>query len=423
MLGFSLYRWQWLAAALVVLLAVSLVCAHAPAVAKKTQTAGESKTATSAACRRGKALFGLGRFGAAEVAFEKDMETGTTIKCGREGLKKIGHRYPCVAARSLAKNGEKAESNKSYIELLKAKPRKQCARDGADSSSDPDVWDQLKTFSEDALTAISFAALAILILIGFLLLLLNLQAQIPRLRDLPPARRLRRPAVSIELLGDEGFGDKKVGAGATALLKERIETDAGKKRLDIASGEGRDVGSLLKAAGELGSQAKVGVAVVELLKMLLPRQRFKVSGHIQAKAAARGPGVSIELDRKLVPKGGITLWADEFSLSAGNEDEVDVVRRLMTPAAAWISYTVVQEVGEDPQVAEKAMSWARFKAGLEWQLEDQREMAEKLYELAVAGDAGNYGARINLGQLVGGDKAYGRAVELLEKALAIMEGR
>jgi tetratricopeptide (TPR) repeat protein len=423
MLGFSLHRRQWFSAVLGVLLVLSLVCVQAPAVAKKKQTAAKSKTATTATCRRGNALFALGRFGAAEAAFEKNLEASETVKCGREGLAKIGRRYPCVAAKSLAKNGEKAESNKTYIELLKVKPRKQCARAGADSSSDPDIWDKFKTFSEDAPTAIGFAALAILILIGFLLLLLNLQARIPRLRDLPPARRVRRPTVSIELLGDEGFGDKKVGAGATALLKERIETDAGKERFDIASGEGSAEGSLLKAAGELGSQAKVGVAVVELLKMSLPRRRFKVSGHIQAKAAARGPGVSIELDRKLVPKGGITLWADEFSLPTGSEDDVDVVRRLMTPAAAWISYTVVQKVGEDPQVAEKAMSWARFKAGLEWQLEDQREMAKELYEVAIAGDAGNYGARVNLAQLLGGDKAYGKAVGLLEKALAIMEGK
>lgn len=419
MLGFSLYRRHWLAAALGVLLLVGLVCVHAPAVAKKTQAADESKT-TSAACRRGRALFALGRFGAAEAAFEKDLETGTTVKCGREGLKKIGRRYPCVAAKSLAKNGEKAESNKSYIELLKVKPRKQCAREGVESSSDPDIWEKLKTTTEDATTAIGFAALAIAGLIVLGLLLLNLQARIPGLKRVWPAARIRRPALSIQMLGDSGLGEHKLGRATTALLKEKIEPGSGRNGLDV-SGEDSPEESWIQRVGEIGEPAKIGAAVVAFLATLLPRRRIKLSGEIQPKAAVGGSGISVELDRKFISEGSVTLWAKDFYLPVSGEDEVDTIRRLTMPAAAWVSHKATDVTEGKPLAAGRAMSWARFRAGFEWEQDGEREMAKKLYGAAVAMDDKNYAARVNLGLLRAGDGDYPEALELIERALAIIE--
>jgi tetratricopeptide (TPR) repeat protein len=421
MLGFSQYRRHWLAAAVGALLVVNLVCVHAPAVAKKTQAADKSKADTSAACRRGNTLFALGRFGAAEAAFEKDLETGATVKCGREGLRKIGRRYPCVAARSLAKNGEKAESNKAYIELLKTKPRKQCARDGADSSSNPDIWEWFKTTSEDAVTTIGFFALLALILFALFLVLVNIQARIRGLRDRWPASCIRRPALSIEALGDSGLATAKVGKATTALLKEKVEPGSSAQAAKIVSGDSSAEGTWIKTVGELGDQAKLGAAIVELFKALLPRRRFKVSGEIHSKAAKSGPGISIELDRKLISKGGNTLWADEFFLS--DKEEVEALRRLATPAAAWISHVVVSRSDGEPTLTEDPMSWAKFKAGLEWQLEGDRDRAKELYKAAITADPANYGAIVNLALLTGGDGKYKEAVTMLEDALAIIEGK
>jgi tetratricopeptide (TPR) repeat protein len=422
MLGLPQHRRHRFAAALSALVVVGLVCVVTPVAANK-QAAGKSKTDSSAACRHGNALFALGRFGAAEAAFEKDMETGATIKCGREGLAKIGHTYPCAAARSLAKNGEKAESNKAYIELLKVKPRKQCAREGADSSSDPDIWDWFKTASENALSAIGFVALVGLGLIALFLLLINLQARIPWLRDRFPASRVRRPAISIDLFGDSGFTTAKVGNGATALLKEKIESGNGRHALGVVSGDTSAEGAWIKTVGELGTQAKAGAAIVELLKSLLPRRRFKVSGEIQPAGSKRGPAISVELDRKLISKGGITLWAGEFLLPGTGENEVDTVRRLTTPAAAWISLVVTQRTGGAPTVTDEAMSWAKFKAGLEWQQDGDRDRAKKLYKSAIATDAENYAAKVNLALFVAGDGDYKEAVGLLEEALETIEGK
>jgi tetratricopeptide (TPR) repeat protein len=420
MFSFSQYRRHWLAAALIALIVVGVVSVSAQAGAKKVE-ADKPKTDTSAACRRGKALFALGRFSAAEAAFEKDMETGSTVKCGREGLTKVGHNYPCVAARSLAKNGEKAESNKAYIELLKVKPRKQCAREGADLSSDPDIWERLKTTSEDAVTTIGFIALVALVLIALFLLLINIQARIPWLRDRRPASRIRWPALTIEALGDGSLATAKVGKATTALLKEKVEPGSGARAAKIVSGDSSAEGTWIKTVGELGDQAKVGAAIVELFKSLLPRRRFKVSGEIHSKAAKSGPGISIELDRKLISKGGNTLWADEFFLS--DKDEVEALRRLTTPAAAWISHVVMSRSDGEPTLTNDPMSWAKFKAGLEWQVEGDRDRAKNLYKAAITADPTNYGALVNLALLTGGDGNYEGAVTMLEDALAIIEGK
>jgi tetratricopeptide (TPR) repeat protein len=419
MSGFSRDRRHWLAAALSALFVVGLMCVSAPAGAKKPE-AGKSKTDTSAACRRGKALFALGRFGAAEAAFEKDVETGATIKCGREGLRKIGHNYPCVAARSLAKNGEKAESNKAYIELLKVKPRKQCAREGADLSSDPDVWERLKTATEDATTAIGFAALAVAVLVALGLVLLNLQARIPGLKRLWPAARIRRPALSIQLLGDSGLGEQKLSSVTTALLKEKIEPGSGKNGLTV-SGKDSPEESWIQRVGEIGEPAKIGAALVAFLATLLPRRRIKLSGEIQPKGKASGPGISVELDRKFISEGSVTIWAKDFYLPVDGEDDVDTVRRLTTPAAAWVSHKTTDATGGEPLAAGRAMSWARFRAGFDWEQDGEREMAKKLYGAAIAMDDKNYAARVNLGILRAGDGDYPGALELIERALAIIE--
>ncbi len=420
MRGYSQHRRSWLAAALGALFAVGLVCVVTPAGAEK-QAAGKSTSGKSALCRGGNALFALGRFGAAETAYEKDIETDATVKCGREGLAKIGHTYPCVAARSLAKSGEKTESNKAYVELLEGKPRKQCARDGAASSSDPDIWEKLKTTTEDATTAIGFAALAIAGLIVLGLLLLNLQARIPGLRRIWPAAMIRRPALTIQPLGDSGLGDKKLGAATTALLREKIEPGTGPDGLTV-SGTDSPEESWIERVGEIGEPAKIGAAIVAFLATLLPRRRIKLSGEIQPKGGVSGPGISVELDRKFISEGSVTLWAKDFLLPAGAaEDEVDAVRRLATPAAAWVSHTVTETTGGKPLVAGQAMSWARFRAGFEWQLAGEREMAKKLYEAAAGSDESNYAARLNLGLLRSGDGKHRKAVKLIEDALKIIE--
>ncbi len=414
------HRSLWLSAVLGVLFTVGLSCIAAPTIAKEKQAASKPGATDTAVCRRGKALYALGRFGAAEAAFEKGLETGATVKCGREGLAKIGSTYPCVAAKALAKTGEKAESNKAYVESLKVKPRRKCARAGVESSADPDIWAKLKTVSEDALTAIGFVALVTLGAIALFLLLINVQARIPWLRDRWPASRVRRPSLTIEALGDSGLATDKVGRGTTALLKEKVEPGSGSQAAKVVSGDSSTEGTWIKTVGELGDQAKAGAAVVELFKMLLPRRRFKVSGEIQAKAGEDGPGISIELDRKLVSKGGSTFWAGEFFVT--DLDDVEALRRLTTPAAAWISHVAMSQTGGKPTLTEEATSWAKFRAGLEWQREGDRDRAKELYRAAIAADEGNYGARVNLALLIGGDGDYEGAVTMLEEALATIEG-
>jgi tetratricopeptide (TPR) repeat protein len=252
------------------------------------------------------------------------------------------------------------------------------------------------------------------------LLLLNLQARIPGLKRVWPAAGIRRPALSIQLLGDSGLAENKLGSATTTLLKEKIEPGPGKNGLTV-SGEDSPEESWIQRVGEIGEPAKIGAAVVAFLATLLPRRRIKLSGEIQPKATVGGPGISVELDRKFISEASVTLWAKDFYLPVGQEDEVDTVRRLTTPAAAWVSHKATDVTGGEPLAAGRAMSWARFRAGFEWQQEGDREMAKKLYGAAVAMDERNYAARVNLGLLRAGDGDYSGAIKLIERALEIIE--
>lgn len=402
------------------LLACALVLVPAFAGAAQTPGVGQERSIQPAPCRAGNALLALGRLKAAEAAYEGALGAGATVRCAREGLAKIGHEHPCAAAKALSRSGEKVEANKVFLESLAAKPAKKCAAAGVKDSAAPSIWEKLKTTTEDATTAIGFVALALAGLAVLGLLLLNLQARIPRLKDLPPVAAIRRPALSIQLLGDSGLTESKLGSATTALLKEKIEPGSGPHGLKV-SGEDSTEESWIKRVGEISEQAKVGAAVISLLAMMLPRRRIKLSGEIQPKGKVSGPGISIELDRKLVSERSVTLWAKDFSLPVDGEDDVDTVRRLATPAAAWVSHTATDKTGGQPVVAGKAMSWARFRAGFEWQQEGKREMARKLYESAAAMDGRNYAARLNLGLLRAGDGEHPEAVKLIEEALGIIE--
>jgi len=427
-------RLGWvLAACLALALLFALASTDAGAAQKQEQTAGAkgkqasgSKGSVSAPfCRRGEALLGLGRVGEAEAAFSKEMETGTSVRCARKGLAKIGSKRPCAVAKALLLNGEKAEANKAYLESLKTKPTKKCAKAGVAESSEPDLLEKIKTTSEDVLNAFGPAlgavALGVAIIAILVLLLLNLQARIPGLRNLPPVAAIRRPALSIDSLGDNGLSGNKLGSATTALLKERVEPGSGPRGLKVTGTDSTEE-SWIERVGEIGEQAKAAAAVLALAASALPRRRIKLSGEIQPKGKAGGPGISVELDRKFISEGSTTIWARDFFLpvDGDDEDEVDVVRRLVTPAAAWVSHVVTEKTEGEPSAAKRAMSWARFKAGYEWEEEGNLPMAKKLYTAALT-DKKNYAARINLGSLRGGDGEHAEAVKLIEEGIAIIK--
>lgn len=288
------------------------------------------------------------------------------------------------------------------------------------TASDQSFWEELETFSKDAVTAIGAAALATAALIALALALIKIQSWIPWLRDRWPVSRIRQPTVQVEPFDDSALG-KKLGIATSALVRRWVELRPGDHGVKLVSGEATTEETWIKKVSEMGEKGKLAAALIGLFLSLLPRRHVKVSGELQPAAISGGPGISLELHRKLRSEGSVALWADRFSLSLGESDEVDTMRKLVVPAAAWLSHRVTTKTGGTPLAAGDAMGWALFKTGLQWQLDGERAKAVELYAAAIHIDAANYGARTNLGLIHSGFGNHAVAVDLFGEALEILE--
>jgi len=372
-------------------------------------------------CTAGDALYGLGRFKAAEKSYEKELEASASADCAKAGLEGLDEKGECAQGKSLSESGEKAEAKKAYVEALAARPESECARAGVEDASDPSFWDDLKTVSSDALAAIGLAVLvlaAAALAIGVLAL-----AAIYLLLFLPPTRRwarrrFRRPAVSVEALDDSGLKEE-LGAGTSALLREGIELGSGSNALKLVSGEATAAETWIAKVSEIGEQGKVAAALLSLFYLAMPRRHVKVSGALQPATVPNGHGISLELHREVDSRGSTTLWASRFSLPL--DEGAGVVHRLAVPAAAWTSHAITRETDGENLAADDPLSWALFKAGIELQRARQLDEAARLYEEALAIDPGNYGARTNLALIEAGLGKYLRAIPRLREALVTLE--
>lgn len=325
----------------------------------------------------------------------------------------------CAAGKALLESGEKAEAQKAYIEALKARPESECAATGVKEASEPSFWDELGTISSDAVTALGFAILLAGGLAALFLVLINILAR-PRLtRDWWPMSAIRRPSVSVEAFDDSGVKDK-LGIGTATLLREQIELDPGSQALKLVSGEGTTEETWIGRVSEIGEQGKIAGAVAGMFFSLLPRRHVKVSGTLQPAAEPKGSGINVELHRKLASKGSEAFWASDFSLPVDDEDAA-TTRRLVVPAAAWVSHVVTSETGGETLGAEDSLSWALFKAGIERQREGDLGTAASIYQEALARDPSNYGAATNLGLIEAGVGLYARAIPRLRQALFTLE--
>jgi tetratricopeptide (TPR) repeat protein len=376
--------------------------------------------ATPTTCAEGNALLGLGRVSAAEEAYLKELASPDTTGCAKTGLKRIAKDHPCAVASAIKETGETSEARTAYLEFLKAKPSSDCAKTGVTDTSDSSLWEDLATTSADVVKAVGFAALVIGGLAALLLILVNVQARIPGLRSLPPARGIRQPTVSVDSLDDSGLKDIKLGVGTSALLRTRIERGSGGQGLKLVSGEQTTEQTWIDRVAGIGDQAKLAAAVVSALAALLPRRRVKVAGELQP-AGSSGPGITLALHRRLAIKGTAALWAVEFGLPTTDQDLVETTRRLVVPAAAWISHSVTTETDGETIGAQDPMSWALFKTGVEWHRDGDLLRARGLYEEAKTRDARNYGARANLALIEAGLGNYAIAIPLLQEALMILE--
>lgn len=407
-------------ASIVGVLACALALLTAFAGAAQKSGVGSARAIQPVPCRGGDALLALGRLKVAEAAFEQELSTSATVRCAREGLAKIGHEHPCAAAKALLRSGEKAEANKAYLELLAAKPAKKCAAAGVEESSSPSLVDRAKSFAEDVISLFGALLLGLAVLALMALVLIRIQSLLPWFKDRWPVGRIREATVAVENLNDSAF-DPKLGVGTAALMKKWIEADSRRRYLKLVSGASATEETWLSKVAETGEQGKFAAALIGIFMALLPRRHVKVTGELQPATTAGGPGISVELHRKLASRGTGVLWADQFLLPVEAKAAADTVRKLVVPTAAWVSHGVTSETGGTGLAASDPMSWALFKAGVEWQRSIEVEKAEALYTAALNMDKANYGARANLALLRARKGDYRGAIDLLTEARRILE--
>lgn len=373
----------------------------------------------AAACEQGKALKGLGRIAAAEKAYEKALEADPAAECAEKGLEAFDEKEECAAGSALAANDAKDEAKKAYAKALEARPESACAAQGLKDASGSSIWEEIATIAGYAVTVLSALALAGALLFLLVALVLRGLLRLRATRDLSLLRPLRRPSLSIATLDDTGLEKHKLGAGATALLREKIELGSGSQAFKLTAGESTDAEKWITKVGEIGDQGKVASAILGLAYMAWPRTHVEVSGAFQAGGDRRGGGVSLELHEGGDSRGAATLWASRFWLPIG--EDVGSLQGLMVPAAAWVSHVVTKETGGKNLAASDATSWALFKAGVEHQRAGEFERAELVYREALDIDESNYGAQANLAFIEAGFGGYVRAIPRLREALVILE--
>ena len=113
------------------------------------------------------------------------------------------------------------------------------------------------------------------------LLLLQIQTRTPWLRDRWPATEIRRPVFSVEPLTDTGTDP--LGSAVAGLIRGRVTWRTDRFGLNLVSGQA-GVASAFSGLGDISSEAKAAVAVIEFLTALLPRRRFQLTGQLQPRA-------------------------------------------------------------------------------------------------------------------------------------------
>jgi tetratricopeptide (TPR) repeat protein len=374
------------------------------------------ETAAPTDCKRGEALEGLNRFGAAEEAYLENLKSPATEGCGGAGLKRLGGARLCAAANSLARAGQVAKAEEAYEKVLATDPDSACAVSGLEHSKT--FWEELEGTAKDV-SSVGGAVLAGLAfgfgaLVAIVLILLQPLTRCRWTRDRAPARWFVSPDIEVKA-PDAGWMEKDYGPQFASLVRARVSF----KRpggISLVTGHA-GISEALKPLGEI-SEAKAALSVVTFVEALLPRRNFEVAGALHPDAGS-GEGVSIELtnDQRNVQNG--TLWGDEFGVADG---DANAVQELAVPAAAWVDFQLVKALGAtEYMVSTDATSWALFEAGSDWFDKHDLKKAAALYEKALEADGLNAGALANLGLVRGIQRQYTESVELLQKGLAQIE--
>jgi tetratricopeptide (TPR) repeat protein len=407
---------------LLAVLVLAWLCAD---VAAGRALATESSKGSDAACREAKALLAQGRVNQAETAYLEALGTNNGMRCADTALTRLDRGGQlCKSAEALADQGRAEEAKTAYVTVLTAVPQSECASAGLESLRhtwflDGEAWDDFADASADVLKA--FGLLAVLggFVLAVLVLLSSVLARWRRTREWPPARWFVRPALAVETFGDSGF-EPSFGAAMTGLVRTRLETGGKSPLLHTAPGQLSAAETWTSKLAEMGEEGAMTAALVNLLLITLPRRRFSAGGELQPDDG-KGVGISLTVGGGQSFAAGADLWANDIQLPL-DISAAESVRRMATPAAAWLTHRTMTAADIPPAEARDPMSWALYKAALEWDMEGDSGKAWELASEAYGRDRTNYAALVYLALIDAGAGDYRDAIVSLSEARRIIVG-
>jgi hypothetical protein len=258
-------------------------------------------------------------------------------------------------------------------------------------------------------------ALAVPLLVGAAwLLVMNIVARTPGLKNWGPVRRLvRRASLEVETLDDSALRIR-LGPAVTGLVRGQITISHDRYGF-LVSGQ-QALPTALDGLTDLPGSAKTAAVLLRLLYATLPRRRLVLCGELQPASMA-GPGISLAFRHDRTYASSTALWAESYGV---DEFGTWAYQRLAIPAGAWADHQITAALG-GTLLSSSPVSWAFFRAGLERDRVGEADAARLLYEQALGHDASNIGALANLGQLERRKGQFDRAGELLDRALEVIE--
>lgn len=329
-----------------------------------------------------------------------------------------GAASPCAYADALAHDGERQAAHAAYLKVLATDPSSTCANKGVVATLAPSTstfWTTSGNVIMDAGHAAGVVLLGVLVIVVAFLLWLQLQTRARWLRELWPARRIRRPVFSVEPLTDTETD--KLGAAVAGLIRGRITWRTDRFGLNLVSGQA-GIATAFSGLAEGSNEAKAAVAVITFLTALLPRRRFQLSGQLQP-AGDEGVGISLELSQNGNAEALQSVWAASFHLTGVTNPTA--YQQLAVASAALVDIWMTKALDDGGLLTLDPQSWAFFRGGMEAQRLGDRTRAKVLYEQALAADGTNVGAMANLGIISRREAQYEDAEEYLKRALDAIE--
>jgi tetratricopeptide (TPR) repeat protein len=395
-----------------------LLCAATPA-ASPARAAGDEPPAS---CDAAAALSASGRLTAAEAAYAKALEGPATADCATKGLRALDEAHAvCERGATLAKAGRETEARAAYEEALKTKPGARCAADGI-SSLQSGFLDDPTEASKTVLAWLGLGALAIGGALLVLAILGGLLTRIRRLRRVWPLSVINPVRIGIVPFED-GSDAAKRGAPLAALVRTKMDGFGGERAGMMIDLQAAIEETLWTKFGAINDQAKTVSAMVQLIGLIYPFRQFEAKGLLQSSENS-GLGITLSVSRKRELVRVTTLWTETFGVEPAATGQPDAsLRRLAGPVAAWITHVTATAAGEKAGGAMDPVSWAMFRAGLEWELEGNLDAAISLYRSALTIDPANWGAHTQLGIFENDEHDYESAIDHLERACKVLEDK